>query len=253
MKNRLSLILLFASCCCSLHLFAQEVVKPPKKNFLAIDIAPLVGIELKSSIYSSTFAAMVKRQINQKYRLRAHFANARRGVNFGRVLHVFNDTILNFDHRSTYKMKFQSGVGLERTKRFGICEVYYGLQMHCGLEERDFNSTMGDNFGPHLEDQLAYISSTTIRPYYSDFVEGDYSIITRSQSKFMKFGLGVPLGFGVDIIKHIGLQVEITPGVQLTRSLEVFEYLTQPTKKEVEHTTINMDYVGFNVFLGWRF
>ena len=97
MKNRLSLILLFASCCCSLHLFAQEGVKPPKKNFVAIDIAPLVGVEMDGDYYSNTFAATYKHQRNDKYRLSVFFKKRSWETRYNRVMHVFQDTILNFE------------------------------------------------------------------------------------------------------------------------------------------------------------
>ncbi len=253
MKNLLSCGVLLAALFNSINLFAQEGLKPPKKNFLAIDIAPLVGVELDGDYYSNTFAATYKHQLNDKYRLSVFFKKRSWETRYNRVMHVFQDTILNFEQLRNNKVSWMSAMGIERTKRYGICEVYYGLQMQFGIEEREFNSVLVGTYGPDLQEQLPYLSTSNIIPYYKDFADYESTIQTHSQSKFVSLGLGIPLGFGVDIFKHVGLQVEIVPGIQLTKSRQEFEYFNQPLKKEVEHTTINMDYVGFNVFLGWKF
>ncbi|MFM9984365.1 MAG: hypothetical protein ACKVOK_03985 [Flavobacteriales bacterium] len=253
MKNCLSISLLFASLFISVNVFAQESVKPPSRNFLAIDIAPYVGVELHLQGYSTSNAVTFKRQINDKYRFRMLLANGNSESNYGRILHVFNDTILSFDDFRMNKKMWRSGVGVERTKRFGICEVYYGLQLHFGMDQRNFSMALNNTYGPDILEQVPMLTSSNIWSHYSNFSDTEYDIITHSQSKNVRLGLGIPIGFGLELFKHVGLQLEITPGVQLNRSLETFEYLNQTAKLEVEHITMNLDYIGFHAFLGWKF
>lgn len=253
MKNRLFHFGLIVMTFIPTTFFSQQANYPEYRHFIALNMAPAVGQLVDGSGSGSTIGLGYKFQLNDTYKLRLMTQFANEPVSWNAGYYAFSDTILTFLNRGSNVQNWRVSAGFEKGKFNNPFYLYWGVQAAYGRKESSYQHNLTGYLSASDFTALPVLAGSGFARYNFEYSEQADTIEFTTNIKQSRIALGVPMGIGVRILKHVELQVELTTELSYETTDYTKERFQSKEISNLKTQAVDFDIRQFQILLGWKF
>jgi hypothetical protein len=253
MKNLLISFVLVCTVTLSNICYSQAVDYPDYKHFFALNLAPSIGQISSNASSGNTLGFAYKYKMNEHFKLRFMGQFEERHHDYRASYFLFTDTLITFLNKGRDIQNWRLSAGFEKGKYGDAYYLYWGIQAAFGVKESAYNNSVSGFLSASDYTSIPLLPGSGHGIYDVAFSEQNDTISFVTNLKQNRFAVGVPMGIGVKILKHVELQVEVTPEAAFTRSRYDYEHFLSKEKSEMITHAFDFDIRQFQILLGWKF
>ncbi|MFM9984367.1 MAG: hypothetical protein ACKVOK_03995 [Flavobacteriales bacterium] len=253
MKNCLSLVALFGLAFIPMTLFSQQATDKDYRHFIGFNMAPAVGQLVDGTGSGTTIGFGYKYKLNDQYKLRLMTQFERDPLSYNASYFAFTDTLLTFLSRGTHVQDWRVSAGFEKGKFNNPFYLYWGVQAAFGIKETAYQHDLAGYLASSDFTALPILAGSGLALYDVDYTAQNDTIEFTTNLKQSRIALGVPMGVGIKILKHVELQVELTTELSYTDTDYTKERFQSKDTRVVNTHSVDFDVRQFQILLGWKF